>query len=169
MPGKFCKGFVSTELNRKQKKLFKRGVNYLGRIVSADGYRVDPSNTQAVLSLKHTKPRTVRDVRKPLGLLGYYQKYLQDLSRIAQPLFEHLETIAVKSSSPVNPRGQHVQRGNRVQVPSSHRVIWTQEHEEVLERLVDCLVNPPIMGYPDYSLPFVLHTNASKERLEAVL
>lgn len=54
-------------------------------------------------------------------------------------------------------------------VPSSHRVLWTQEHEKVLERLVDCLVNPPIMGYPDYSLPFVLHTNASKERLEAVL
>ena len=56
-----------------------------------------------------------------------------------------------------------------MQVPSSHRVLWTQEHEEVLERLVDCLVNPPIMGYPDYSLPFVLHTNASKDRLEAVL
>ena len=38
-----------------------------------------------------------------------------------------------------------------------------------LERLVDCLVNPPILGYPDYSLPFVLHTDASKQELGAVL
>ena len=37
------------------------------------------------------------------------------------------------------------------------------------EKLVDCLANPPILGYPDYRLPFVLHTDASNEGLGAVL
>ena len=116
------------KLKAKKYKLFKREVNYLGRIVSADGYRVDQSNTQAVLSPKDTtKSRTVGDVRKLLGLLGYYRKYIQDFSRIAQPLCELLKSPGVKSSSPVNPRGQHVHKGNRVQVPFSHRVLWTQE------------------------------------------
>ena len=39
----------------------------------------------------------------------------------------------------------------------------------MLEKLVDCLVNPPILGYPDYDFPFVLHTDASNEGLGAVL
>ena len=38
----------------------------------------------------------------------------------------------------------------------------------MLEILLDCLVNPPILGYPDYSLPFVLHTDASNDGLGAL-
>ena len=65
------------KLNAKKIKLFKREVSYWGRIVSADGYHVDPSNTKPVLSLKNTKPRTVGDVRKRVDLLGYYRKFIQ--------------------------------------------------------------------------------------------
>ena len=38
----------------------------------------------------------------------------------------------------------------------------------MLEKLVDRLANPPILGYPDYGLPFVLHTDACNEGLGAV-
>ena len=150
------------KLKAKKCKLFKKEVNYLGRIVSADGYRVDPSNIKAVLALKEAKPNTVGDVRKLLGLLGYYRKYNQDFSRIAQPLFKLLKTPEVNG----NRRGQ---KGNGTQAQSNHVISWTQEHQGVLERLFDCLVNPPILGYPDYGLPFVLHTDASNNGLGAVL
>ena len=80
------------KLKAKKCKLFQREVNYLGRVVSADGYRVDPSNTKAVLALKETRPKTVGDVRKLLGLLGYYRRYIQDFSRVVQPLFKLLKT-----------------------------------------------------------------------------
>lgn len=43
------------KLKAKKCKLFKREVNYLGRIISADGYHVDPSNTPAVLSQRLKK------------------------------------------------------------------------------------------------------------------
>ena len=141
--------------------MFKKEVNYLGRIISADGYRVDPSNVKAVLALKETKPKTVGDVRKLLGLLGYYRKYIQDFSRIAQPLFELLKRPVFKINKRLTQTERRSRKGNGTQAQSSHAIVWTQE-------LVDRLANPPILVYPDYRLPFVLHTDASNEGLGAV-
>jgi len=155
------------KLKARKCKMFKREVNYLGRIVSADGYRVDPSNVKAVLALKETNPKTVGDVRKLLGLLGYYRKYIQDFSRIAHPLFELLKKPVVNKC--LTQTGRQSRKGDGTQAQSSHAIVWTQEHQGVLEKLVDCLANPPILGYPDCSLPFVLHTDASNEGLGAVL
>jgi len=157
------------KLKARKCKVFKKEVNYLGRIVSADGYRVDPSNVKAVLALKETNPKTVGDVRKLLGLLGYYRKYIRDFSRIAQPLFELLKAPGAKTGKHPNQTERRSQKGNGTQASSRHAIVWTQEHQGVLEKLVDCLANPPILGYPDYDLPFVLHTDASNEGLGAVL
>ena len=65
---------------------FQRRVRYLGRIVSGDGYSLDPEDTVAVHNLAKQKPETVGDVRKVLGFLSYYRQYIQDFSRIAKPL-----------------------------------------------------------------------------------
>ncbi|GAA6076096.1 uncharacterized protein LOC121887483, partial [Tachysurus ichikawai] len=40
-------------------ELFKREVRYLGRIVSADGSKMDPAETAAVTKLKEKRPSTV--------------------------------------------------------------------------------------------------------------
>ena len=45
------------KLKARKCKMFKKEVNYLGRIVSADGYRVDSSNVKAVLALNETNPK----------------------------------------------------------------------------------------------------------------
>ena len=140
----------------------------MGRILSAEGYRMDPANTKAVNALKESKPRTVGDVRKLLGLLGYYRRYIQDFSRIAQPLFKLLKAPEMDpKKTTIGTRGQSTNKGG-TQVQSNHTVTWTQEHQDMLERLIDCLTNPPILGYPDYKLPFVLHTDASQKGLGAV-
>lgn len=60
-------------------------------------------------------------------------------------------------------------KGNKSQLPSRTPVTWTAEHQSVLSRLVEMLTNPPILAYPDFDLPFVLHTDASNEGLGAVL
>lgn len=52
------------KLKQKKCRLFKREVNYLGQILSAAGYRRDPSNVEAVRTLKDSKPKTVGEVRK---------------------------------------------------------------------------------------------------------
>ncbi|KAK0134313.1 hypothetical protein N1851_030134 [Merluccius polli] len=40
------------------------------------------------------------------------------------------------------------------QLPSRTPVQWTSEHSAVVSHLVDMLVNPPILAYPDFNLPF---------------
>ena len=68
--------------------LFKREVVYLGRIVSEEGYRVDPESTKALLKLCDYVPKTVCEVRHLTGLLGYYRRYIENFSRIAKPIYD---------------------------------------------------------------------------------
>ena len=130
-------------------KFFQRRVRYLGRIVSGDGYSLDPDDTAAVHNLAKQKLETVGDVRKLLGFLSYYRQYIQDFSRIAKPLYDLMagpEPLA-----------------------SNHRVTWTEEHQKRLDMLIHRLTSPPVMAFPDFTKPFVLHTDASQEGLGAVL
>ena len=50
------------KLKAKKCHLFQQEVNYLGRIVSADGYRQDPKHTDPIRSLKQWAPKTVGEV-----------------------------------------------------------------------------------------------------------
>ena len=87
---------------------FQQQVRYLGRVVSSDGYSLDPEATAAVHNLAKQKPATVGDVRKLLGFLRYYRKYIHDFSRIAKPLYD-----LMAGPDPL---------------ASNHRVTWTEEH-----------------------------------------
>ncbi|CAB4023619.1 Hypothetical predicted protein, partial [Paramuricea clavata] len=50
------------KLKPKKCKLFKREVTFLGRIISANGYRMDPKATEAVTKLKGVGPKTVGEL-----------------------------------------------------------------------------------------------------------
>lgn len=54
-------------------------------------------------------------------------------------------------------------------VPSSTPIQWSDVHQSVLEQLIDCLVQPPVFGFPDFTQPFILHTDACNQGLGAVL
>ena len=64
---------------------FRKEVHYLGQIVSAEGYRLDRNKIEAVSTLKNSIPRTIGDVRKLLGLLGYYRRYIENFHKLHDP------------------------------------------------------------------------------------
>ena len=47
--------------------------------------------------------------------------------------------------------------------------IWTGEHQEVFDVLKTHLTSAPVLGYPDFSQPFELETDASVQGLGTVL
>ena len=52
------------KLKPRKCKLLKREVTFLGRVVSEEGYKLDPSSIKPVLALKDSPPKTVNEVRK---------------------------------------------------------------------------------------------------------
>lgn len=141
--------------------------------MSGEGVRIDPQDLEAVLALKTKEPHTVGDVKSLLGFLGYYRSFIQDFSRLARPLFELLQKPADTEKDnahhqPCKSKGR-TRKGDKGQLPSKTPITWTAEHRGVVAQLVDMLINPPVLAYPNFDLPFILHTDASNEGLGAVL
>ena len=153
------------KLKPKKCELFRNQVKYLGNIVSREGYKADTSNTHALTVLKEQQPKTVGDVRRILGLLNYYRKYIPNFSQIAAPLFNLLQQP--KEINNNNRTNENRKRNG--QTSSKQEISWSDIHRKTLNTLIDYLTNPPIMAYPKYDQSYVLHTNASQLGLGAVL
>ncbi|GJS21935.1 putative reverse transcriptase domain-containing protein [Tanacetum coccineum] len=59
-------------------------VQFLGHVVNHDGIHVDPSKVESVKNWK--TPESSTEIRSFLGLAGYYQRFIENFSKIAKPL-----------------------------------------------------------------------------------
>ena len=84
------------KLKLRKCKLFRKEVSFLGRVVSADGYKLDPLSIAPVLNFAKNPPKMVGEVRQMTGLLGYYRKYIKDFFHIAKPIYDLLATTLAK-------------------------------------------------------------------------
>ena len=149
-------------------------MRYLGKVVTVDGYTMDPADVVAVRALKKTSPRTVGTLRKLLGFISYYRQCIKDFSRLAKPLYVLLISATDPSRSAMKTGKQKESTKSRPtplrgQFSSNQHIRWTEEHQERLNLLVDSVMQPGVMAYPDFKEPFVLHTDASADGLGAVL
>ncbi|KAJ8008368.1 hypothetical protein DPEC_G00104100 [Dallia pectoralis] len=125
------------KLKPEKCELFRKEVRYVGRLVSAEGVRIDPKDLEAVRALKDKAPQTVGDVRQLLGFLSYYRTYVQDFSRVAKPLYDLLQSKP-NTTPPKPPRGKS--KGH--QQSSRTPVEWSVRHQQILEQLMDRLLEP---------------------------
>ena len=151
-----------TTLNLKVKpekcQLFRTKVHYLGHIVSSQGSSPNPEKIRAVQ--EWPRPVTERDLRGFLGLSGYYRRFVPGYARIAAPLHNLLKT----------PEGStNTKKHSRRSTSRNIQPQWSMECEEAFTSLKQALVSPPVLGYPDFRLPFILETDASYLGLGAVL
>ncbi|XP_073056887.1 uncharacterized protein [Primulina eburnea] len=116
-------------------------VTFLGHIISEDGITVDPTKIESVK--KWPIPMTVAEVRRFLGLAGYYRHFIADFSKIALPL----TTLTRKTV----------------------KFEWTNECQQSFQELKDKLTSAPVLSLPEGVEDFVVFTDASKKGLGAVL
>jgi hypothetical protein len=57
----------------------------LGHHVSYEGIKVDPTNIEVIIRLP--PPKTQKEVRRFLGHAGYYQRFIENFTKIVAPMF----------------------------------------------------------------------------------
>ncbi|XP_056017057.1 uncharacterized protein LOC130053684 [Ostrea edulis] len=117
------------------------------------GIEPDPEKVDKVKSWP--TPRTPEEVRKFLGFIGYYRKFVRNFSKLARPLTD------------LTPSPQSSKKKGKQQSSVNWR--WGREQQEAFDVLRQHLISPPILGYPDMTIPFELHTDASSKGLGAIL
>lgn len=119
----------------------KKEIEFLGHIVSQEGIKPNPAKIEAIKSFPI--PKTPKEIKGFLGLLGYYRKFIHDFAKITKPLTKKLR------------KGEEIN--------------FDKEYVEAFEKCKTLLINDPILIYPDFSKPFNLTTDASNYAIGAVL
>ena len=144
---------------------FQKKVTFLGHQVSAEGVTTDPEKTKVIRDWQ--RPRTISQLRSFLGLASYYRRFVRSFSKIASPLHGLLSNGGRKTFR---------SRKKRKRVPvkmDTHDIDfelkWTEECTTAFETLKSCLISAPILGFPNFSRPFIVETDASLQGVGAVL
>ena len=82
-------------------KCFQESIEFLGHIIDGDGIRTDPAKIAAVHDCP--VPRTLKDLQAFLGLCNYYNRFVRDFAKIAQPLTDLLRTSDQPAGKKVPP------------------------------------------------------------------
>ena len=125
-------------------EFLKSHCNYLGHVVSAEGISTDPNKIDKVKNWK--TPVNAKELSSFLGFASFYRRFVDKFSNVAKPLQD-----ALKSAD---------KKGN---------ITWTEDTEAAFKLLKQKLTMAPILAYADYTLPFILHVDASGTGLGAVL
>lgn len=129
----------------------------MGHIVSEQWLSTDLEKISAVKDWP--APKNVKELRQFLCFIGYYRQFVKDFAKIIAPL-----NSLIKGQD--THRGKTPRRGNK----PIKTVPWKWfEKEMEFETIKEKLTSPSMLGYADYSKPFVLHTDASAKGLGAVL
>lgn len=88
-------------------------------------------------------PKSADDVRRFLGMTGYYRRFIKNYAQITINL--------------------------RALIKKNTVFCWSEETEKEFQNLKDILSREPVMAYPDFNLQFILTTDASKYGYGAVL
>ena len=135
--------FQQAHLKLKPSKcqFLRTEVTFLGHVVSKDGIRPDPANTDRVITWP--TPRTPTEVRSVLGLCSYYRRFVKNFAKTDAPLHR-----LTQKDTPFD---------------------WSPQCGDAFTSLRDALIHPPIMAYPDTTQHFTLFTDASHSAIGSVL
>ena len=109
--------------------------------MSLSGVSVDPEKVEAVMSWERQK--SVFEIRSFLGLTGYYQRFIEDFSRLVAPM-TRLTLKEVKFE-------------------------WNGQCEKAFQELKMRLTSAPILIVPKKGQMYTVYCDASKDRLGCVL
>ncbi|KAH8421132.1 hypothetical protein KR222_010583, partial [Zaprionus bogoriensis] len=128
-------------INIEKSKFCMQEVKYLGFVIGDGQLKTDPSKVEAINEFPI--PKTVKQLRRFLGLSGWYRRFVADFATITNLLTELLKKRNTYS--------------------------WNSAADEAFRNLKSKLTSAPILSTPDFSKPFLLVCDASTCGLGCVL
>lgn len=128
---------VNLKLNPDKVKLCLPEVKYYGHILTSNGVKPDTSKVSAITNME--KPKDKKGVLRFLGMVTYLNKFLPNLSTVAEPL--------------------------RKLTHDNTDFIWTSVHDKVFEDLKQLVANATMLNYFNANKPVVIQTDASSTGL----
>ena len=118
----------------------KKEVEYLGHIISKEGFKEDPKKIQEINEWLH--PRNVSKLSGFLGLTRYYRRFIKSYDHLIAPLRNLLKI-------------------NYFQ--------WDNEARNFFKALKRIMSTTLVLKTPNFSKPFVIDCDASRFRIGAIL
>lgn len=120
----------------------RKEAEFLGHVVTPQGIKPNPKKIEAIY--KYPIPKTTKEIKSFLGLIGYYRKFIKNFADITKPL-----TKCLKKNAKIDTNNE--------------------EYVEAFETCKSILMNSPILQPPNFDKPFILTTDASNVAVGAVL
>lgn len=113
-------------------------VKFLGYSVTAAGTRPLPEKVEAIL--RYPVPDTVKQLRRFLGMVNFYRRFVRGAAELQAPLNAVLAGPKVKGKDPVN---------------------WTPELQQAFQNCKEGVAQAAMLAHPDPNAPLALFTDAS--------
>lgn len=80
---------ANLQLQPDKFQFLRQEVIYLGHIISNESVKLDPDKRLAIKNFPI--PKTQKNIKQFLDLVGYYRRFIKDFSKIAKPLTDLLK------------------------------------------------------------------------------
>ena len=120
-------------VNRQKSEFFCSTVKFLGHLLTQNG--LIPSEDKIAGLKSFAIPKTIKQVRRFLGLINYYRKFIPHAAQLQQPLTRLMQKGVVFE--------------------------WSAECQNSFQKLIEAVLNASILTYPSAEDEYVLTTDAS--------
>ena len=128
-------------MNKEKCEVCCSRVAYLGFLLDKEELRPDSEKISPVL--EYPTPGNIKQLRRFLGMVAWYARFIKGESSIKVPLVKLLH--------------------------KSREWKWEEAQQKAFETLKRALVMAPVLARPDFSKPFVVQCDASNFAIGAVL
>ena len=128
-------------LLKRKCQLGMKQADFLGFQISNEG--LSPSSKHIAALREYQPPTTRKQVRRFLGLVNFFRKFIPDRSKLLLPLLK-----LTRKNTPYQ---------------------WTQECQNAFTTVINILTTRPVLKFPDFNSTFYLTTDSSSTGLGAAL
>ncbi len=129
------------KLNREKCIFLVDTVEFLGYTITQNEVTVSESKIKTIKD--YPVPKSIKDIKKFLGLAGFYRKLLSNFSELVAPL----SVMQCKNVT----------------------FYWNSDCQKSFDKVISLLCSSPIVAMPNPELPYIVKVDSSKFSVRCIL